>query len=126
MAASCQHTKYMLYVCFLRDFIVKVLISQCIDLDYLSYRAKNHIKCQKKPAVSEVLSFAPQRLLAFCSQDESAVRQKGRASATSRDNSAPLHYSLYAQLMDGLFFSFLLKGHLTSDKLWMQNGFEIG
>jgi len=67
-------------------------------------------------------SFAPQR--PFCLSPSGSCNKKGRSEPPSKDNSAPLHYSFYAQLIEG-FFSFLLKGHLTSDKLWMQNVLEI-
>lgn len=52
--------------------------------------------------------------------------KKGGPEPLSSDNSAPLHYSLYGQLMEGLFSPLpLFKVHVTSDKLQMQNGFEI-
>lgn len=36
--------------------------------------------------------------------------KKGGPEPPSKDNSAPRHYSLYAQLMEGLFSPFFLKG----------------
>lgn len=79
----------------------------------------------KKLVFLEAISFAPQRHYALDFEMDPLYDKKGGPVLPSKDNSAPLHYSLYAQLMEGLFFSFLLKGHLTSDKLRMQNGFEI-
>lgn len=52
---------------------------------------------------SEVVSFALQRSFAFTFELDPLYDKKGGLDPPSKDNSAPLHYSLYAQLM-GFFF----------------------
>lgn len=56
----------------------------------------------------EAISFAPQRPFGF--EMDSLYDKKGGPVPPSKDNSAPLHYSLYAQLIEGLFSPFFLKG----------------
>lgn len=51
----------------------------------------------------EAISFAPQRPSSFAFYMDPLCEKKGGPVPASKDNSAHLHYSLYAQLIEGLF-----------------------
>lgn len=75
---------------------------------YLVYRTEKYVNVKKANCL--VVSFAPQRPCAFAFKMDPSYDRKGGPEPPSKDNSAPLHYSLYAQLMEGLSSPFFLKG----------------
>lgn len=73
---------------------------------------KWNVKKAKRIILLVVVLSAPQRISAwtFWSLDPFHDRKRWGLLPHSKDNSVPLHYSLYAQLIEGLFSPFFLKG----------------